>query len=127
MSARFVRNLLFLCCLLVTIAPAAGLAEDTGQDVAIAPASFASGDCAVSPLKSESTPEQVPALPVFEPEKTWSSANPCFVSCPNGGFIDCTWSWAGDPTYCCWKSATRCQSYNCNTGALVLSKVCLGF
>ena len=59
------------------------------------------------------------------PDPILMSANPCFVSCPNGGFIDCSWGIPGDPTLCCWKNATRCQSYNCNTGQLFLSKVCL--
>ena len=127
MSTSLVRNSILMSCFLIAITPAAGLAEDTVQDVAVAPVLFASGACAVSPLQPESTPEQEQALPVFGPEKIWASANPCFVSCPNGGFIDCTWSWAGDPTFCCWKSATRCQSYRCSTGALVLSKVCPGF
>ena len=52
------------------------------------------------------------------------SANPCRVTCANGGTIDCTWSWAGDPTYCCFKNSIICQSYNCNTGSIVLSKHC---
>lgn len=62
---------------------------------------------------------------VVTPQSAWASANPCFYSCPSGGSIDCTWSWAGDPTYCCWINFHRCQSYRCSTGQLILSKKCL--
>lgn len=127
MSPSFVRNLILTSCLLAGIAPAPGLAEVTVQTPESAPTLFPSGGCTDSILGATSMPDQGPNLSVLEPEKTWTSANPCFVSCPNGGFIDCTWSWAGDPHYCCWKSATRCQSYNCSSGSIVLSKVCLGF
>lgn len=82
-----------------------------------APPIFTDGNCADS--------TGVGPVEIFAPEKTWTSANPCFVSCPGGGFIDCSWSWAGDPKFCCWKTSTRCMSYNCNTGAIALSKQCL--
>lgn len=59
------------------------------------------------------------------PDEAWASANPCEVTCStNGWFLYCTWSYAGDPNYCCWTNpAVGCQSYNCNTGALALSKL----
>ncbi|MFL6231740.1 MAG: hypothetical protein ACJ76N_01265 [Thermoanaerobaculia bacterium] len=130
MRTNFVRSLVTVSCLLVAMAPAATLFAETVQvktvqDAVSVPDLSQSGNCAVSPLQSLSMPEKQPELPSFEPEKILTSANPCFVSCPKGGFIDCTWSWAGDPTYCCFKTSTRCQSYNCNTGAIALSKVCL--
>lgn len=62
---------------------------------------------------------------VFTPQAAWASANPCFYSCPSGGSIDCSWSWPGDPTWCCWINFNRCQSYKCSTGQLALSKKCL--
>jgi hypothetical protein len=105
-------SLLFLCtaALPVLAEEAAVPAPTAGADALVSGAS-----CPVSPTTDVLT---------LLPEKIWTSANPCFVSCPLGGFIDCTWSWAGDPTYCCWKNATRCQSYNCSSGTIILSKSC---
>jgi hypothetical protein len=118
-----VAPLLGVCLLLALTAPA--LPADDGKSE-VAPAAPLTGNCPVlSGQEPLSPPAQTePVAPLFTPDKTWASANPCFVSCPSGGFIDCSWSWSGDPTYCCWKTSTRCISYNCNTGAIALSKSC---
>ncbi len=60
---------------------------------------------------------------VLTPQDAWASANPCEVRCTTNNFyLICTWSWAGDPNYCCWTHPqVGCQSYNCNTGALAVS------
>jgi len=112
-------------CLLLALTPCATLAEEGKSEVA--PSSPPTANCPTQSVQDPLSPmssEKEPVAPLFIPDKSWASANPCFLSCPTGGFIDCSWSWAGDPTYCCWKNTTRCISYNCNTGAIALSKQC---
>lgn len=127
MSTRFLCSLGLVICLLTVMFPVAFATEAPNPEALGSAAMASRGDCASTPATLEPAPADKPVLPILEPEKIWSSANPCFVSCPNGGFIDCSWSWSGDPTYCCWKTATRCMSYNCNTGAIALSKTCPGY
>jgi hypothetical protein len=86
---------------------------------------FLDGNCqTANATKASPAPGQQVELPLSPPAVSWMSANPCRVTCSNGSTIDCTWSWAGDPTYCCFKNSIICQSYNCNTGSIVLSKHC---
>jgi hypothetical protein len=119
MRVQFRLPFLAAFSLLVLVSPTvlAQEVQSQGQASSATPI-LMDGNCAHSTGADE-------ALEMFAPEKSWTSANPCFVSCPGGGFIDCSWSWAGDPTFCCWKTSTRCMSYNCNTGAIALSKQCL--
>lgn len=118
MRNRLTWTALVLVFLLVGGAPSLVRAADATTP-ADEPLVFVDGQ---TPNASPAPGQQVPFPP--PPDLSWMSANPCRVTCPGGGSIDCTWSWAGDPTYCCFKTSTICQSYNCNTGSLVLSKHC---
>jgi hypothetical protein len=100
------------------------LAQET-EEPALPPLLVDENCSSPSGLDSVSSSDKTPEILLPPIEMNWTSANPCFVSCPSGGFIDCSWSWAGDPKYCCWKTSTRCMSYECNTGAIKLSKQCL--
>lgn len=64
---------------------------------------------------------------VVMPRDAWASANPCQVTCidPPGWLTSCTWSYPGDPVFCCWTNAwIGCQSYRCSNGQLIITSYC---
>jgi hypothetical protein len=126
MRIRLFWSVSLALCALFAIAPSASLAQQAAG--AGDQSTSSSAPQAQAPTAGEAwaapSPEAAPELPFLTPEPSWTSANPCRVTCPNGSSIDCTWSWAGDPTFCCWKNSVACQSYYCSSGSLVLSKFC---